>query len=354
MDFIANVVVILITLLVYVGQIFFSKSAPIIGGKPNNRVVMPLSHLYLRPSPVNIPFYRTIDKIPGSAKFKEYDCKLYRHVHWGQLKLLLSEIEFITIALNEYGWDSKPIFIYPGAAPGHHTKLLSSMFPQVTFHLYDEAPFICQPSDRIKIYHQYFLDSDMEYWRNYERNQPILLCSDIRTSPVTDESITENNLLQLKWWQTIQPDLTIYKFRLPYAKGSLKYPEGKMYIQAFPKLMSTECRLYIKKGAKMVDYDFITHKDILAYHNQFLRGNKYYIFPDKQDFDLKRDGVCNCYDCTTFLHIVYEYLKNNPDLTDSSTKNVLNQAKYIQNHCTKGLDLYKLTMNSQQHCKNKK
>ena len=59
-------------------------------------------------------------------------------VHWGQRKLLLSEIQFITLY-----WDNLdvpiPILVYAGAAPGLHIPFLSQMFPEAEFHLYDPA-----------------------------------------------------------------------------------------------------------------------------------------------------------------------------------------------------------------------
>ncbi|NBU82626.1 MAG: hypothetical protein EBS55_13370, partial [Flavobacteriaceae bacterium] len=63
------------------------------------------------------------------------------NVHIGQRKLMLSEIQM----LNEYymsGISKKPILLYVGAAPGHHLILLSMMFPNVFFILYDGAKFV--------------------------------------------------------------------------------------------------------------------------------------------------------------------------------------------------------------------
>jgi hypothetical protein len=345
MELIANIIVILVASVAHIGQLFL-KPISVTGGRPRAGI----SHLYATQNDKpDIPFFRTVDKIPGQSEYKDYDCTTYRHVHWGQLKLLLSEIEFLTIALNRYGWDSHPILIYPGAAPGHHTELLAKMFPQVTFHLYDQTEFVVRASKQIHLHKQYFLDKDAEFWRDYKRDQPILLCSDIRTSPVTDESIIADNELQLKWWQTIQPDLTIYKMRFPFTQGITEYPEGIRYLQAFPQGMSTECRLYIEKGAKMIQYNHADQEHKMAYHNQFLRGKAYHVF-SQQNFDLKRDGVCNCYDCTTFIHIVNEYHKLNPDY-DKSLKSVLKHAKYIQNHCVASCNLYKITLKNRANCR---
>ena len=63
-------------------------------------------------------------------------------VHFGQRKLFLSEVEFLTnvCASFEAKKPFKPIVcIYAGAAPGNHIDLLSQMFPFVKFHLVDPA-----------------------------------------------------------------------------------------------------------------------------------------------------------------------------------------------------------------------
>jgi hypothetical protein len=73
--------------------------------------------------------------------------------HWGQRKLLLSEVEF----LNEYlPSNIIALVIYAGAAPGHHIPLLSDMFPNLRFILVDPSPFEIDETDKIKIRKQFF------------------------------------------------------------------------------------------------------------------------------------------------------------------------------------------------------
>ena len=57
--------------------------------------------------------------------------------HWGQRKLLFSEIEFLTL----YGHLAKTV-VYAGAAPGTHINYLSKeLFPEHKWVLVDPAPF---------------------------------------------------------------------------------------------------------------------------------------------------------------------------------------------------------------------
>eukprot|EP00961_Rhodomonas_salina_P002887 39493-Rhodomonas_salina.1 len=47
-------------------------------------------------------------------------------VHWGQRKLLLSELEFLTA----HGAAGATV-VYAGAAPGTHTRYLLELFPDL-------------------------------------------------------------------------------------------------------------------------------------------------------------------------------------------------------------------------------
>jgi hypothetical protein len=58
--------------------------------------------------------------------------------HWGQRKLMLSEVEFLT---RFYDHDTTHLVVYAGAAPGCHTTHLAQMFPKCNFILVDPADF---------------------------------------------------------------------------------------------------------------------------------------------------------------------------------------------------------------------
>ena len=66
--------------------------------------------------------------------------------HFGQRKLFLSELRFLTSYLRKRTTDAiaPMLVIYPGAAPSRHTGYLASLFPEVTFLLVDPAVFRIQ------------------------------------------------------------------------------------------------------------------------------------------------------------------------------------------------------------------
>ena len=100
-------------------------------------------------------------------------------VAWGQRKLLLNTIQFISLY-----WDPEknpiPILVYAGAAPGTSIFFLRKMFPKFIFHLYDTAPFDerLYNDDNIIIYNSYFTEDTA---KSYSGRNDIYFLSDIRT-----------------------------------------------------------------------------------------------------------------------------------------------------------------------------
>jgi len=104
-------------------------------------------------------------------------------VHFGQRKLFLSEVEFLTNVCRELPPKmrfKKIVVIYAGAAPGNHIGQLSEMFPFVRFVLVDPAKYVVEENERLIIKQEMFtnvmaLDLKEEY-EDYVR----VFISDIR------------------------------------------------------------------------------------------------------------------------------------------------------------------------------
>lgn len=100
-------------------------------------------------------------------------------IHWGQRKLLMSEIEFLTEYYNLFS-ENKYLLVYAGSAPGTHIPFLSYLFPNLYFLLYDPAPFNIESNEKITIRNEFFLDETVEELKL--RNDNYLFISDIRTA----------------------------------------------------------------------------------------------------------------------------------------------------------------------------
>lgn len=98
-------------------------------------------------------------------------------VHWGQRKLLLSEIEFLT----EFA-EPGDVVLYAGAAPGTHILYLSDLFEKVSFVLVDPAKFKCKGTDRVVVRQEYF---STELAMEFVSAQRVLFICDIRTADWT-------------------------------------------------------------------------------------------------------------------------------------------------------------------------
>lgn len=254
--------------------------------------------------------YTAKDRLLDLSKQKKYERRTYEYkpaLHWGQLKLFLSEVEFLTKVYQLASSQSKEIwFVYAGAAPGHHIKFLSELFPTIHFELYDPNKFVVKDSVMIKTHVQFFMDDDAKYWAE-QKDKFVVFCSDIRTEPATHENIVRNMNMQLEWWKIMNPELSMFKFRLPWELGTTEYPDGEIYIQAYPGPTSSETRLICKKNAELKMYDNTQYEDACFYHNSETRVRKYQTILG--NLVLARDGLDMCYDCASFIYIMQEYLK---------------------------------------------
>jgi len=224
---------------------------------------------------------------------------------------MLSEIEFLNLVVKQHkeSGDTRPIHIvYAGAAPGHHIEELHYMFPDIYFYLYDPNDFAVQENDKIKTFVQFFMDEDAKKWISPDKY--VCLISDIRTFPATEENIIDNMNLQKGWWEIMQPELTMFKFRLPWTEGETEYMEGDIYLQVYPPITSTETRLIIKKNAKMKIYNHKKYEEQCFYHN--INRNKKYDNVLGLEIDIGNKYLPNmdmCYNCTAFIYIINEYMK---------------------------------------------
>ena len=203
----------------------------------SNSISPTVSHIYDDIETVKLYKFKrelTNKQIPYFNRNLDYK----KACHWGQLKLLLSEIEFLTICMNKYesikDKYKKIIFIYIGAAPGNHIDYLQSLFPNIEFHLYDKSNFIVKNKD-IFVYNEYFTKQHAESWLFKKITEKIFLIfnSDIRRTPATNEIVKEDMNFQLKCYNTMKPNLSMFKFRLPYDDDYTEYPEGIILPQCF-------------------------------------------------------------------------------------------------------------------------
>ena len=276
------------------------------------------------------------------------------NTHWGQLKLFTSELLFLT---HYYDHNETSDLIYIGAASGEHLRILSKLFPLLTFHLFDSGDFSSDLYNisNIKINKRYFDQTDIDVWKN----RKCLLVSDIRTltydSSKTNIEDMKNNedtvwgdmTLQRKWVEEIKPLYSLLKFRLPYAesfeleKGKTRdYLDGIVYTQSFCKSSSSETRLCVfGKQITGREWDILSYERKLFHHNSVTRCKHLFENPlDKEKRFIYPDlGLYNDFDSVHFTNVVIDYMKKiNMDITKDKVKKLL---KYILENIKDGFTL---------------
>jgi hypothetical protein len=195
-------------------------------------------------------------------------------LHFGQLKLLCSEIQFLIAVGDRKGCT----LIYAGASPGHHIPYLMRLFPRLGFVLVDPKHSVVRPGKRVRIIQGYMTDQlASELARKY--GERVLFVSDVRTEGgkhETDDAhqarIERDMRAQMEWHRILNPRASLLKFRLPWNRGrSSSYLDGAICLPIFGKRFTHESRLFVLRGAKVVEYDNHKYERQMAYFNQITR-----------------------------------------------------------------------------------
>lgn len=254
---------------------------------------------------------------------------IFSALHWGQRKLLMSEVEFLTNHSSKAS-----LVVYAGAAAGYHIPFLAALFPSLTFHLYDPAPFAIKKTDRIQIYQEKMTKKIARRYRYAPRdggdeNASVLFISDIRTvdnpDKITDskartkakeeypEEIAGDLERQLSWSRVMQLVRSMVKFKLPYTDGTTIYPQGKIYLPVWGKQTTTESRLVYANSDDLIGYDHRIYEEQMAYFNNRTLLTYY---PHSYIKEYLPVGMDNCYSCRSELFIWDRYVKSiYPDIS---------------------------------------
>jgi len=277
----------------------------------------------------NIPFTRSLNQsIPCDISYKRRKGEVKTVIHWGQRKLLMSEIEFLTLYSK-----NNDIVIYAGAAPGTHTNYLSKLFKNINFILIDPAPFNCKETNKIKIINDFFTNDLAEQYKNKQT----LFISDIRSvdwSQSNDEEVEEKVKrdmdMQRKWVEILQPRYSMLKFRLPWKDGNTKYFDGVIYLPVWGPVTTSESRL-ITDGRRYREYNNINYENQMYYFNTIMRPSLYMEYKRLIKCKENSQGLDYCYDCTAEIFILKQYLEkyNRSDSSDNVFIDIIHMSNSI-------------------------
>jgi len=266
------------------------------------------------------------DDSPRELYKPRQENELRTTMHWGQRKLLMTEIEFLT----QYS-KINDLVLYVGAAPAIHTPILSQLFPTLKFILIDPMKFNIFETDNIQIRREFFTNE----MANEFIGKDFLFICDIRISnnqkknyKPTEKEVKNDMIIQQTWVEIMKPRYSILKFRLPWEDKDYLYLDGKIIIQPWSPQSSTETRLIVSDPLKKKKWNCKIYEEQMCYFNTITRCQFY-------EHDILTIGIDNCYDCATEIYIIKNYLKKfNPE--KNNTKYIMTLIHKFSRSITKG------------------
>jgi hypothetical protein len=253
-----------------------------------------------------------VEGFPVARNYHQQDGTSYsthQNVHHGQEKLLLAEIEFLT-RVHMQSRHTKPmrmLCVYAGACPCYHLARLTQMFSNVFFLLVDprftsmhenwnsKRVAVCphvfdnHTVDAINEWRDAYSDThwvqkklnSLGIHRHEVCDETLLFVSDIRADGFDEDSIQHEMISQAEWFRNLDASAGLLKFRLPFCSklpntACVSYLDGVLYMPIWGAPSTTECRLYVVKGAGLKMYNISQHERLMAGFESTERHNPYH------------------------------------------------------------------------------
>ncbi|EKX32206.1 hypothetical protein GUITHDRAFT_47020, partial [Guillardia theta CCMP2712] len=196
-------------------------------------------------------------------------------VHWGQRKLFVAEMSF----LSAHYTPSITTVVYAGAAPGTHLVELMLKFQKLSWVLVDPEPFHHKLRDfyssSVTLIQDRFTDA---FAAQFAGRNDVLFISDIRTADHNRDNKEENERKiaqdmqnQKRWFRIMNPVAALLKFRLPWDNRMTTYPMGKIQYPVWGRVSTTETQLIVLQNAPDTVYDNKRYESKMFYHNTIAR-----------------------------------------------------------------------------------
>lgn len=264
---------------------------------------------------INIPIVRIYNE--NLPRLKYEDVQMGENLHWGQRKLLLSEIEFLVNNYHKYD-TGKKYLLYIGASPGYHLEYLSKMFPEIYFILYDRVDSSVKHMNRIKFNKEYFTDESAQKYKNMN----IMIVSDIRNLEIgqykkkkheeseskMDKIVFDDQEKQRIWCNIINPKAALLKFKLSWNYKQTEYFDGDIYFQIWNRNNSLEARMVPKLHSSKV-YNNKIYEEVFFYYNKITRRTDFKNNSAVKDIFKNIQCVGTYYDGIVESMILYDYIK---------------------------------------------
>jgi hypothetical protein len=244
---------------------------------------------------------RVLAKDAPRGKYQRRKKHFKSVVHWGQRKLLLSEIEFLTLFAQP-----GDTVVYAGAAPGIHIYPLTLLFPFLKFVLIDPRPVALVENERITIRQEMMTDEIAGEFEEVGRRGNLLFICDVRTRICREYTFEQSEAIiqkdmddQQRWHLLMHPRKSMLKFRLPWTPGYTEYLDGEVYLPVWGRCTTTEARLVVGGNSKR-QWDNCAYEDQMFYFNISTRTQLYH-------HEHHVSGLDWCFDCASEVIIWKSY-----------------------------------------------
>jgi hypothetical protein len=246
---------------------------------------------------------------------------------WGQRKLLLSELDFLTRCTHENSEIKEVLCV--GCAPGRRVAYLAEKFPELHFTLVAPLDFAIKESAQITIRQEFFTDAIAQQFAAANKKATLLFMSDIWATlqgQKKREAELDDMAKQLAWHKMLHPWRSLLRFHPPMS-GHFEYLDGERHLEAWGNDVTRQCRLVTprydpKDFPKMRSWDVDVHTDQMFYFQTISRVGWY-----SHNLPLGTiKGVDHCHDCCSELLIFQNYMRRKP-LSSTPLPDVVEEIK---------------------------
>lgn len=236
------------------------------------------------------------DLLP-KLKYNKEVFRILPNLKWGQRKLLITEVDFLTRYYDCYRKNEKKYLLYVGASPGQHINYLKILFPDINYILYDKVDSKVEPSQNVVFHQRYFDDNEAKKYigmnifficdiRNLsvEKHLINMRKSENSNSNMDDqikstEIILDDMKMQKDWCLIMKPIQSHLKFRVSWNTSVTEYFDGKIFFQPWTGNGSIEMRIIPNLSSTKL-WNNKTIEEVCFYYNVNIRhkliGDKYH------------------------------------------------------------------------------
>ena len=233
--------------------------------------------------------------------------------HFGQRKLLISEIEFLTMHARV-----NDTVVYAGAAPGTHIDFLKSMFIDLRLkYVLIDPEFACvqehrRPRGCVCVAERFELLGSRENSAEFWSGKGVLFISDVRTSTARrgdaplQSDVESNMAMQMEWVKKMRPRAGMLKFKLPFDDRIVPYLKGEIFLPIWGRQRTAESRLIFTDHDAFSNNTLVEHTySAKAYEKEMFYFNT---VTRMSAYQWPKRG-CRCYDCVAESLVLAQYFQ---------------------------------------------